>query len=231
MNSQDSRDEVNRYWQDHSLTSDYYVPNAALFRIFAEFRVDLRGCTVVEHGFGANRGADLIECRRRGATIFGTDISNKFVEEFAAENPEVSVLAVDVGVDRPDFGTTIDLAYCANLVYYLQEQQIKNFFSFTWEQLRTGGIFVVQSIELERELRPNNQLREFWSWRQYGDTAEIPVGQNVAPNPIQPLSCDSLIEFAVSVGFSLRGVKATAESYGQRSPFLRAEQYFVFEKC
>lgn len=58
--------DLKNYWEDMPLNTMMYCPNLLFFRFLANVGVLLEGLNVLEVGFGANAGADLLEFQKRG---------------------------------------------------------------------------------------------------------------------------------------------------------------------
>ena len=57
------------YWNDMRLGLGYACHNVTLFRLLGYSGIELDRKNVLEIGFGANRGADLLECKVRGSVV------------------------------------------------------------------------------------------------------------------------------------------------------------------
>ena len=77
--SRNFEDEVDEYWLSKGKDEDFICPNVALFRFIGSTVGKLQNKNVLEVGFA--HGADLMECKRRGANIVGLDLNPNFVED------------------------------------------------------------------------------------------------------------------------------------------------------
>jgi len=112
------------YWKSLKLGNGSSCPNVALFRLFGFSGLNIEGKRVLEIGFGANRGADLVECKTRGAIAYGVDINDSYIESFRRNYPDIHVATMNAGLDSFPFDTKFDLIYHRDVIYYLSDNQI-----------------------------------------------------------------------------------------------------------
>ena len=92
-------DRTADYWVGKKLEGISACPNVSLFRFIGDLKIQLQSQRVLEIGFGGNRAADLLEAKKRGADVFGTDINSEFLKNIDSIDPRnlsVSRAGVDV---------------------------------------------------------------------------------------------------------------------------------------
>ena len=76
-------DKIANYWINFDPGTINTVPNVSFFRFLGSLIDNLKGKKVLEIGF--LEGADLLECKKRGATIYGIDINPIVVSKIKVE--------------------------------------------------------------------------------------------------------------------------------------------------
>ena len=215
------------YWNAMQMEKGHSCPNVSLFRFLGQSGVTLEGKSVLEVGFGANRGADLLQCKDRGAFVFGVDINDSYISDFSARYPEIQVSKMNAGVDPFPFPLKFDLIFHRDVVYYLTDEEIFFHFYNAFEQLRGGGYLCFQFIERDITLKGESEKssnRLDLDELNRGNSDEIYLGDQ---NPIRKLDIDWLIEKAVEVGFRLKATKTVIESYSPDESVYRVDRYIL----
>lgn len=219
------------YWNDMRLGSGFSCPNVSLFRFLGQARFDYAGKNVLEIGFGANRGEDLLECRKRGAKVFGVDISRSYVEEFRDRYPDIPSQVMNAGREALPFETNYDLVFHRDVIYYLSDDEIRFHFHGVFERLNPEGYFAFQFIEKDLFLAAGK--KEGGSYRLdfndllAADDSRLFAGEG---NPIRTLDIDWLIAEGEAAGFKLRSTKSKIESYTPDETVYRVDRYILFQK-
>ncbi|MDH6525566.1 class I SAM-dependent methyltransferase [Polynucleobacter sphagniphilus] len=219
------------YWKSLRLGSGSSCPNVALFRLFGFGGVDIEGKRVLEIGFGANRGADLVECKARGAIAYGVDINDSYVGDFRNHHPDISVTTMNAGLDPYPFDTKFDLIYHRDVIYYLTDAQIEFHIRNSFDALSSGGFLIFQFIEKDLYLNRNHSQRTSYKFNltelRNASSEKIFRGEE---NPIRLLNIDWLINVAVESGLNIKGSKTVLESYALDESFYRMDRYSMFQK-
>ena len=92
--------EVNSYWIGKERDSSFSCPNVSLFRLIGGAVGSIKSKRVLEVGFA--HGADLMECKRRGADIVGLDLNHNYVETVKTES-QCDVRVFRAGTDAIPF--------------------------------------------------------------------------------------------------------------------------------
>lgn len=223
--------EAIKYWDGMRLNDGHSCPNVSLFRFLGYAGVGLAGKNVLEIGFGANRGEDLLECQKRGARVFGIDINESYVEDFQKHHPEIPVARGNAGVDRYPFERRFDLIFHKDVIYYLSDDQIGFHLQRSHEGLSAGGHLIFQFIESDltlnaREMFAKTHRLDFDALK-HADTSKMFRGE---VNPVRKLDVDWLIAQAQAVGFRLISTKTVIESYTPDESVFRVDRYLMLEK-
>ena len=217
-------DKVSNYWNKvSSAPSKFVCPNIAFFRLLGEYFDDLNNIKALEIGFG--NGADFKELSRRGANIYGLDMSNTYVNQKKNEfGDNVSIFYA--GKDSIPFKTKFDLIYSLDMVYYLTNSQLLHFFKDCQKNLNREGVLIVQIIENDLQkskfsLRKNIEL----------DMSKLYVKKSFyeSDNPIRNLNTKDVIHLANESCLKLNGGKFTIESYDKNENLIRINRYLVFK--
>ena len=146
-----------QYWNQLRLDEGFSCPNVSLFRFLSYGGVALKNKKVLEIGFGANRGKDLLECQTRGAQVYGVDINYSYIENFQTINPKVPTKLMNAGTDEFPFDVNFDLIFHRDVIYYLTDEQIEFHFTKSYANLNDGGHLVFQFIENDLTIDAINQ--------------------------------------------------------------------------
>lgn len=219
------------YWSTRDLVNSRTVANVPLFRFFGYAGINLAGKHVLEIGFGANRGADLLECQARGATIYAADIGQKYVEDFQKTQPDVPAAVANAGTEPLPFGVNYDIVFHRDMIYYLTDAQIGFHFRSVHENLNAGGYLVFQFIE--KDLTLATPASASGSYRTDFDTLKAAETDRMFRgeiNPLRKLDVDWLIGEASKAGFTLKATKTVIESYTPDETVFRVDRYLLLAK-
>ena len=220
-----------QYWNEIRLGEGYACPNVSLFRLLGYAGVSLANKKVLEIGFGGNRGMDLLECKKRGAQIWGVDINQSFIDEFHKSNPKVLVGLMNAGVDEFPFDVNFDLIFHRDVIYYLSDEQIEFHFQKSFASLNEGGYLAFQFIEndlnIDAEKLTQKSKKLNFDILKNACTKKMFRGEI---NPLRILDIDWLIELANKCGFNLISTKTHIESYTLNESVFRIDRYLLLSK-
>lgn len=230
MSEYDSTNAVN-YWNSMTFTSGFACPNVSLFRFLGYGGVELSNKQVLEIGFGANRGKDLLECQTRGANIYGVDINESYLDNFRKNHPNVPISLMNAGNEQFPFDVNFDLIFHRDVIYYLSNEEIKFHFENSYKNLKTGGHLAFQFIE--KDLFVDKSHRSSQSHKLDFDTLKNAESQKMfrgETNPLRTLEIDWLIKLGEEIGFELGSTKTCLESYSPDESVYRVDRYLLFKK-
>jgi SAM-dependent methyltransferase len=219
------------YWNDMRLGQGHACHNVTLFRLLGYSGIGLERKNVLEIGFGANRGADLLECKARGSVVHGVDINASYVKDFADKYPDIPVAVMNAGLDRFPFDAVYDLIFHRDVIYYLSNEEIAFHFRNAYDNLSPGGHLVFQFIEKDLTIARNEIGRDSYKLNLqelHGANSDLIFRGET--NPIRKLDIDWLIGLAAKTGFKLKATKTVIESYSPNESVYRVDRYLLLEK-
>jgi trans-aconitate methyltransferase len=225
-----TKQEPENYWTEMHLGDGFSCPNVSFFRFLQFCGSSLKNRKVLEIGFGANRGKDLLECQSRGAKIWGVDINESYIKSFKNNNPKIPTMVMNAGKDEFPFKVNFDLIFSRDVIYYLTNDQIEFHFEKSYQNLNTGGHLVFQFIEKDLMIEVENlqQSKKInFDALKKSQTSKM-YRQEV--NPIRSLDIDFLIKKSTQLGFKLIATKTLIESHTSNESILRVERYLLLEK-
>lgn len=218
--------KVEAYWIGKEQELPFNCPNLSLFRLIGGTLGSVDNKRVLEIGFG--HGADLVECNRRGADVFGLDLNPKYVENIKSSY-QFDVRQFRAGFDEIPFDGKFDLIYSRDTIYYLSDANLSQLFEQCVQKIADNGTLIVQFIETDLKLSESatknthnfdiNFLSHYVPHRIHGDV-----------NPIRFLKADDVIENAKNNNFKLVGTKRMIQSYDLHESEFRVDKYLVFMK-
>ena len=218
--------EVDSYWIGKEKDSPFSCPNVSLFRLIGAALGNIENKIVLEVGF--SYGADLMECKRRGANVFGLDLNPKYVENVKKDS-QCDVRVFRAGADSIPFDLYFDLIYSRDMICYLTDDEIKHFFEQCTNKLQSDGVLIIQFIETDLRLTNigkndgqnfNINLLNRYSLHQI----------HANTNPIRFLDAEDVIKIAESLNLQLSGSSRMLQSYDLKEEEIRVDKYLVFKK-
>ena len=211
------------YWiNNEDSVNKHSCPNVSLFRFIGSLLGDLNGKKVLEIGF--NNGADLIECKKRGAEVYGIDINPKAVNRI---KKTIHVNCSRSGKDPIPFQIKFDIIYTRDTIYYLSDSEINFFFKDLVKNINNDGIIIIQYIENDFHLEPNNPIESI-NFNLFKDAKLAPIFP--VSNPVRFLSAEKLINSAKNEKLNLVASKRMLQSYDLNEERFRLDRYLAFKK-
>lgn len=213
------------FWSGRQDAFGQTSSNATLFRFLGQAGFDFSSKKVLEVGFGF--GSDLLEAQRRGAEIYGVDISAKAVDVFTAKTGLTTVRLCDMTCEPPGFGIAFDAIYCHDAIYYFSDDELAAFAGHCFDALVPGGLLVTQFIQGSAR-------------RNAGDVGSArPVALNDwqaldrsfhPDNPIRLLDPEAVAVIMAKAGLRLAGKKTMWETYGIKEDIIQCNRYLLFSR-
>ncbi len=152
---------VSKYWQKTDSLIDASVPNETLIRLIGNLKFKYKRKRVLDVGIGD--GANLIEFKKRGASIFGIDIRKKKIFDFCKKNylPRKNFYISDLNYNFPKIKRNFDLIICKDTFYYLDYNRQLPFLKFCKKILNQKGYFVLQFIQAELKEKKKKKLFDY----------------------------------------------------------------------
>lgn len=221
-----SEDRTADYWVGKKLANVSSCPNVSLFRFIGESGIQLASQRVLEIGFGGNHGADLLEAKKRGADVYGTDINSEFLKNVDAIDPH-HLSVSRAGVEALPFEVDFKLIYSRDVIYYLSDTELERFFSDCYAALQSLGTLIVQFIECDIEIDAPHKDQRF-DEGFFSSFKRIKIFSE--DNPIRFLSSENVIRDGEKTGFNFAGSKRLIQSYGTDEREFRVDRYVAFTK-
>jgi len=219
------------FWNQLNSLNPHTCPNVSFFRFLGYSDVIIENKNIFEIGFGGNNGADLIELKKRGANVYGSDINKFYIDEFSKYNPDVSVSIMNAGIDQIPFNINFDIIYHRDLIYYLSDSQIEFHFFSAYKNLINGGKLIFQFIEndlfINQSILNRNSLKLDLELLKNANNSKMYKAKN---NPLRKLDIDCVVKSAINMGFKLKGTKTLIESYTPDETVYRVNRYVHLEK-
>lgn len=221
-----SEDRAADYWVGKKLEAVSSCPNVSLFRFIGELGLQIQSQRVLEIGFGGNHGADLLEAKKRGADVYGTDINSEFLKNVNSIDPR-NLSVSRAGVDALPFEVDFKLIYSRDVIYYLSDNELEFFFNDCYQALQPNGALIVQFIECDIEIETPDKEQRF-DEGFFSSFKRIKIFSE--DNPIHFLSSEKVIRDGEKAGFSFAGSKRLIQSYGTDESKFRVDRYAAFTK-
>jgi cyclopropane fatty-acyl-phospholipid synthase-like methyltransferase len=182
--------------------------------------------TILEVGFG--HGADLLECKRRGGIVYGLDLNPQAIEDLSELHDSHKAI-FRAGVDRIPFGTTFDLIYARDLIYYLGDDEITKFLKDVKRVMNEAACLIIQIIEADiRVAKLNCKTEEQFNLNLF-ENYEIFNSFEESENPVRYLSSKTVIEKAKEIGLMPIATMRLITSYDDCEEFYRADRYIALQ--
>ncbi len=214
-------DEVAEYWVGKAVDQGlYHCPDVSLFRLIGTAFGPLAGKKVLEIGFGY--GADLLECKRRGAEVYGLDLNPRYIEALAFLGDRVRVFRA--GTNPINCESKLDLIYFRDLLYYLADSEIHQLLCECRRNLADHGKIIFQFIEADVQLPESHGLTDYTKdlFLHADETELFPKS-----NPIRFLKTSKLIPIIASADLKTTATKRIFQSYDLEERQFRVDKYMV----
>ena len=71
--------QINTYWKKLNKEKLLMFLSITLFRILKQYQIEINKKNILDIGFG--EGKNLLECKRRGANVYGIELREKKIKE------------------------------------------------------------------------------------------------------------------------------------------------------
>lgn len=218
--------EIDKYWVGREIDITYHCPNVSLFRLVGNFFGSMENISVLEIGCG--HGADLMECQRRKANVYGLDLNPNFVKNLQHKvNADIRIFKA--GADSIPFPVQFDLIYSRDTINYLENSELEQLFSECFRCISDEGVLIFQFIEADMisyDQRQKNLLNFNPSFLDH----HVIEPFHEPDNPIRLIHTEEVVELARLAGFEIVGTKTMTQSYDLLEQKVRIDKYMVFRK-
>lgn len=141
--------KVSNFWQKEDKKINSLVPNETIFRLLNHSGISLKNKKVLDIGMGD--GANLLECKKRGANIFGTDIRKKTITKFYKKNnlKKENFFINDLNYSFPKIKEKLDLIICKDTICYVDKSKQLQFLHNCSSILKKDGHILIQYIQAQ----------------------------------------------------------------------------------
>lgn len=150
--------KVSNFWNNLDMKLDPLVPNETVFRLLNHSKIKLKNKRVID--IGMSDGANLLEFKKRGAEIFGTDIRKKTVTNFYKKNnlKKQNFFVNDLNYSFPKTKKKMDLVICKDTICYIDEPKQLQFLKNCSSILKKNGFIMIQYIQAQIKQKKINDL-------------------------------------------------------------------------
>lgn len=217
--------KIFNYWKNKSETgNELTCANVSFFRLLGQYFTDFSNKKVLEVGFGD--AADILECKRRGADIYGLDLASQYINRMRDKGLN-NFKQYKAGSEEIPFNIDFDLIYCLDMLYYLSDMEINKFLTHSYQALSHNSLLIIQILEQDYQVETKSIGKKF----QLSDILKFKQKAFFeSDNPIRILKPEDVVKSAENAGFFLVGGKLTLESYDELECNFRLNRYFVFQK-
>lgn len=150
--------KVSNFWNKQDKKINTLVPNETIFRLLNHSKINLKRKKILDIGMGD--GANLLECKKRGAIIFGTDIRKKTVTNFYKKNKlnKKNFFINDLNYSFPKIKTKLDMIICKDTICYIDKAKQLQFLIDCSSILKKNGFILIQYIQAQIKKEKKNLL-------------------------------------------------------------------------
>jgi 2-polyprenyl-3-methyl-5-hydroxy-6-metoxy-1,4-benzoquinol methylase len=149
MTSNKFTKKVTNFWTKLDQKLDILVPNETIFRLLNHSKINLKNKKVFD--IGMSDGSNLLECKKRGAEIFGTDIRKKAVTNFYKKYKfkKENFFVNDLNYSFPRIKKKMDLIICKDTICYIDKPKQILFLKNCSSLLKKNGYILIQYIQAQ----------------------------------------------------------------------------------
>jgi SAM-dependent methyltransferase len=161
MNNKISK-QISKYWIGLNKEKLHMCPSISLFRILSQHNIKLSKQNVLDIGFG--EGQNLIECKKRGAKIFGIELRKRKIDDLNKNYkiPKKNLFKCDLNENFPYINKKFRIIFSLDTINYITfENQVK-FFNNIYNHLSKGGFFLFQYPQAQLKQIKKKNFLDFW---------------------------------------------------------------------
>ena len=149
---------VSSFWSKLDKKLNVMVPNETVFRLLDHSKINLKNKKILD--IGMSDGANLLECRKRGAEIYGTDIRKKTVINFYKKYKlkKESFFINDLNYSFPKIKSKLDLIICKDTICYIDKSRQLQFLRNCSSVLKKDGYILIQYIQAQIKQKKRNSF-------------------------------------------------------------------------
>lgn len=145
--------KVKKFYTSLDTNLSFSTPNETIFRLLGNNKFNYKKKNCLDIGIG--NGDNLIEFKRRGGNIFGIDIRKNIINIFYKKNKlkKKNFFVCDLNFNFPKINEKMDLINMKDTLCYIDLENQFTLFKKIYNQLKIGGLFIFQYIQVELLLK------------------------------------------------------------------------------
>ena len=216
---------VKDYYKKFDKKFNFCVPNETIFRMLNEYNFNFKKKKCLDIGIG--NGDNLLEFKRRGASIYGIDIRKNLLKKFIKLNqlPTKNFYNCDLNEDFPNIKYKFDLCLMKDTLYYLSSEMQMSLFNNVKKILKKNGYFLFQYIQTEfikknRNLFSYNFFENSKNLRSFHDKK----------NPLVFISKNDIMKLIKKNNFKIIGSLFDINTHKKEKHIIPINRYFLLKK-
>jgi hypothetical protein len=214
------------YWEKKiNFKINYASSDSCLFRFLGNYGFNFKK-KILEIGFF--HGADLLEFKKRGSSIYGLEINKFCVNKFKKKIGKYKIKHFDAKINRIPFKIKFDLIFSRDFINYLNLKEIENHIDDIYRKLNVNGLTLV--VFLEQDLKKNKK----------NDKTGITINNEKLyykeskftpkKNPVLFYNSKEISLIYKKHGFKQVGKKFTYETFDTSERLMKKTRYLLFKK-
>jgi SAM-dependent methyltransferase len=154
--------QISKYWIGLNKEKLHMCPSITFFRIVSQNKIKIFNKKVLDIGFG--EGQNLIECKKRGADVFGIELRKKKIEDIAT-NYRISkkkLFQCDLNKNFPLINHKFKLIFSLDTINYITFENQLKLFDNIYELLSNDGYFLFQYPQTQLKLKKKKKFLDYW---------------------------------------------------------------------
>ena len=134
----------------------------SLFRILYQNKITISKKNILDIGFG--EGQNLIECKKRGANVFGIELREKKINEIYHKYkiPKKNLFKCDLNKNFPLIKKKFKLIFSLDTINYITFENQLNLLHNVHRHLSDNGYFLFQYPQAQLKQKNNLKLLNYW---------------------------------------------------------------------
>tara|TARA_B100000965_G_scaffold176095_1_gene146918 strand:- start:328 stop:1038 length:711 start_codon:yes stop_codon:yes gene_type:complete len=220
------KNKVKNFYNKWDTRKVNYVPNETIFRLLSNYKFNFKGKNCLDIGIG--NGDNLLECKKRGAKIFGIDIKKNLINQIIKKNKQNknNFFVCDLNDSFPNIKTSIDFCFIKDTIYYLTDESKLKLFEEIYGILKKNGYFLFQYIQAQLKVKYKNKFLYNLDNKLLANYA-FPDKKN----PVKYLKDDKINKLITSQKFKfVDSVFDISTHLVKKDKIIRINRYFLLKK-
>ena len=154
--------QINKYWRKLNKEKLHMCSSMSLFRILHQHKIGILKKNVLDIGFG--EGQNLIECKKRGANVFGFELREKKINEihYNYKIPKKNLFKCDLNKNFPIIKKKFKLIFSLDTINYITYENQLKLLNNIYHCLSDGGYFLFQYPQAQLKQKKSIKLHNYW---------------------------------------------------------------------